>query len=185
MGWLWGAYQLAINRLWSGFDVALKWLWGGFEPNVIDGEHIESNVEKAGIPGKIPRPRGRIPAETGFSIPHPPSAVFAGCGVAAACRCRVAKTLPQSRAGVPPALGRWTFLSRQPKGLPDGSRKSPGNSLGTATSSKLQGQAGRPPYFFKPESVRAGTASDKDRERMASARRPALWRADIGVIAFG
>ena len=75
-------------------------------------------------------------------------------------------------------------MSRQPKGLPDGSRKSPGNSLGAATSSKLQGQAGRPPYFFKPESVRAGTASDKDRERMASARRPALWRAGIGVIAF-
>jgi hypothetical protein len=57
LGWLWGAYQLAINRLWSGFDVALKWLWGGFEPNVIDGEHIESNIEKAGIPGEIPRPR--------------------------------------------------------------------------------------------------------------------------------
>jgi hypothetical protein len=29
-GWLWGAYQLAINRLWGGFDVALMWLWGGF-----------------------------------------------------------------------------------------------------------------------------------------------------------
>jgi hypothetical protein len=26
LGWLWGAYQLAINRLWGGFDVAL----GGF-----------------------------------------------------------------------------------------------------------------------------------------------------------
>ena len=181
MGWLWGAYQLAINRLWSGFDVALKWLWGGFEPNVIDGEHIESNIEKAGIP----RPRGRIPAEADFSIPRPPPAVFVGRGVAAACPCRVAKTLPQSRAGVPPALGRWTFLSRQPKGLPDGSRKSPGNSLGTATSSKLQGQAGRPPCFFKPEGVRAATASDKDRERMASARRPGPWRTGIGVIVFG
>jgi hypothetical protein len=30
LGWPWGAYQLAINRLWDGFDVALKWLWGGF-----------------------------------------------------------------------------------------------------------------------------------------------------------
>ena len=57
--------------------------------------------------------------------------------------------------------------------------------MGAATSSKLQGQAGRPPCFFKPEGVRAATASDKDRERMASARRPALWRAGIGVIAFG
>jgi hypothetical protein len=27
MGWLWGAYQLAINRLRDGFDVALMWLW--------------------------------------------------------------------------------------------------------------------------------------------------------------
>jgi hypothetical protein len=27
LGWLWGAYQLAINRLWGGFDVALGWLW--------------------------------------------------------------------------------------------------------------------------------------------------------------
>jgi hypothetical protein len=26
LGWLWGAYPLAINTLWSGFDVAL----GGF-----------------------------------------------------------------------------------------------------------------------------------------------------------
>jgi hypothetical protein len=161
------------------------WLWGGFEPNVIDGEHIASNIEKAGIPGKIPCPRGRIPAETGFSIPHPTFAVLVGCGVAAACRCRVAKTFPQSRAGVPPALGRWTLLSRHPRGLPDGSRKSPGGSLGAATFSKLQGQAGRPPYFFKPEGVRAGTASDNDGERMASSRRPALWRTGIGVIAFG
>jgi len=29
LGWLWGAYRLAINRLWGGFDVALKWLQGG------------------------------------------------------------------------------------------------------------------------------------------------------------
>ena len=27
LGWLWGAYRLAINRLWGGFDVALVWLW--------------------------------------------------------------------------------------------------------------------------------------------------------------
>jgi hypothetical protein len=27
LGWLWGAYRLAINRLWGGFDVALRWLW--------------------------------------------------------------------------------------------------------------------------------------------------------------
>jgi hypothetical protein len=26
LGWLWGAYPLAINTLWGGFDVAL----GGF-----------------------------------------------------------------------------------------------------------------------------------------------------------
>jgi hypothetical protein len=26
LGWLWGAYQLAINRLCGGFDVALVWL---------------------------------------------------------------------------------------------------------------------------------------------------------------
>ena len=26
LGWLWGSYQLAINRPWGGFDVAL----GGF-----------------------------------------------------------------------------------------------------------------------------------------------------------
>jgi hypothetical protein len=31
-------------------------------------------------------------------------------------------------------VGVWTFLSGQPKGLPDGSRKSPGGVLGTATS---------------------------------------------------
>ena len=176
---------MASGCLPVGYQMASGWPEGGFEPNVIDGEHIESNIEKAGIAGKIPSPRGRIPAKAGFSIPHPPSAAFAGCGVAAACPCRVAKTLPQSRAGVPPALGHWTFLSRQPKGLPDGSRKSPGGSLGAATSSKLPGQAGRPPYFFKPESVRAATASDKYGERMASSRRPALWRAVIGVTAFG
>jgi hypothetical protein len=29
LGWLWGAYQLAINTLWGGSDVALMWLWGG------------------------------------------------------------------------------------------------------------------------------------------------------------
>ena len=27
LGWLWGAYRLAINTLCSGFDVALMWLW--------------------------------------------------------------------------------------------------------------------------------------------------------------
>ena len=27
LGWLWGAYRLAINTLWGGFDVALMWLW--------------------------------------------------------------------------------------------------------------------------------------------------------------
>ena len=30
LGWLWGAYQLAINTLWGGSDVALKSHWGGF-----------------------------------------------------------------------------------------------------------------------------------------------------------
>ena len=89
------------------------------------------------------------------------------------------------RAGVKPALGRRTFLSRQPKGLPDGSRKSPGCYLWPATFSKLQAQARRPPYFFKPECVPAATASDNDGERRASSRRPALWRAGIGAIAFG
>jgi hypothetical protein len=92
-------------------------------------------LEKAAIPGKIPFPRGRIPAKTGFSIPHPPFAVFVGCGVAAACWCRVAKTLPQSRASVPPAPGVWTFWISQPEGLPEGSRRSPG----------VVGGAGRPP----------------------------------------
>jgi hypothetical protein len=32
LGWLWGAYQLAINTLWGGFDVALMSHWGGFIP---------------------------------------------------------------------------------------------------------------------------------------------------------
>jgi hypothetical protein len=27
LGWLWGAYRLASNRLWGGFDGALMWLW--------------------------------------------------------------------------------------------------------------------------------------------------------------
>jgi hypothetical protein len=30
LGWLWGAYQLAINTLWGGFDIALMSHWGGF-----------------------------------------------------------------------------------------------------------------------------------------------------------
>jgi hypothetical protein len=30
LGWLWGAYRLAINRLWNGFDVAFRWLWDRF-----------------------------------------------------------------------------------------------------------------------------------------------------------
>jgi hypothetical protein len=27
LGWLWGAYQLAINKLWGGLGVALMSLW--------------------------------------------------------------------------------------------------------------------------------------------------------------
>jgi hypothetical protein len=44
LGWLWGAYPLAINTLWGGFDVALMWPGGslrGFStldcPNGVPG----------------------------------------------------------------------------------------------------------------------------------------------------
>jgi hypothetical protein len=45
------------------------------------------------IRGAIRCARGKARPETSLSILHPPSSIFYGCGVAALCRCRQARTL--------------------------------------------------------------------------------------------
>jgi hypothetical protein len=51
LGWLCGAYRLAINTLWGGFDVALMWLWVAFFG--INAFYILRSASKV-IPGECP-----------------------------------------------------------------------------------------------------------------------------------
>jgi hypothetical protein len=54
LGWLWGAYRLAINRLCSGFDVALMWLWVALARKGVSGGMILPENRRFDIPFFFP-----------------------------------------------------------------------------------------------------------------------------------